>query len=171
MNWRNTRKIASANRRLTGFDQAKPSGVDGKKPELRKYSSVEEELDLLWKDLKKLQCEGVENSRIVLLSPWPLTDSRCCLFHDVFPKELGILKPVRPWTAKKYEYRFSTVNTFKGLEADVVMLLDVDGFEDEEHRKRNYVAISRARTDVYIYYSEAADQERDNMALASADDD
>lgn len=169
LNCRNTRRIARVNRSLTGYEQAKTNRVEGKKPEWRKYSSIQDELDQLWQDLEELQKEGVENNRIVLLSPWPLKDSRCCLFHDVFPEKLGTLKTVKPWTAKKYEYRFSTINTFKGLEADVVMLLDLDGFEDEENRKQNYVAISRARTDLYIYYSEDASDEKDRMAMGESE--
>ena len=121
------------------------------------------------KDLRYLQDEGVDANRIVLLSPWSNADSKCCLFSGAFPKDLGILKTGKPWTAKKYEYRFSTINTFKGLEADVIMLLDTDGFRDIEKRKQNYVAISRARTDLYIYCSEEAAKEKDDMLLGDAD--
>ena len=165
VNCRNTKNIADTNRALTGYDQAKHARVDGTKVKWRRYKSLGEELEKLLQDLEYLKKEEVDCNRIVLLSPWAATDSRCCLMQGVIPASLGKLKTKKPWSAYKDEIRFSTINTFKGLEADVIMLLDTDAFRDETRRMQNYVAVSRARTDLYIYYSETSAEEKDSMVM------
>ena len=160
VNCRNTQMIAKVNRILTGFEQAKHARIKGTEVKWRKYKTRSDERKLLEKDLQYLADEGVDCNRIVILSPWSISSSSCCLFNGAFP---GELKVHNPWTAKKNEYRFCTINTFKGLEADIIMLIDIESFADEESRKQNYVAISRARTDLYIYYSEASADEKDDV--------
>jgi superfamily I DNA/RNA helicase len=70
------------------------------------------------------------------------------------------------WRASKYDVRFSTISSFKGLEAKIVILADVDGFSDNDIRLLNYVAISRAVSKLFILYNINAESERQQMILS-----
>lgn len=50
--------------------------------------------------------------------------------------------------------RYSTPGRFKGLEADVVLLCDVDGNENACSKRNLYVAVSRARHRLYVFVKE-----------------
>ena len=165
VNCRNTMQICDLNRALTGIEQAKRLKIDGKEVTLREYRSLDDEMEQLISDLEDLKEKGIDNSSIVILSPWKKNDPGCCLSRGMIPGRLGKLKTDKPWSAGKNEYRFCTVNTFKGLEADVIMLLDTDSYFDEKRRMQNYVAISRAKVDLYIYCSEDSKAERTKMML------
>lgn len=67
------------------------------------------------------------------------------------------------WRAKKNEIRFSTVASFKGLDAKIVILSDIDQFSSEEARLLNYVAASRACAKLYILYDSSSETERQQM--------
>ena len=82
-------------------------------------------------------------------------------------KDLGTLKATGPiWKAKKNDVRFSTISGFKGLEAKIIIMIDVDHFSDEEARLLNYVAASRACAMLYVLYDCNAEQERQDMILS-----
>ena len=48
--------------------------------------------------------------------------------------------------------KFSTIRKFKGLESKVVILCDVDDINSEKSRNLNYVAVSRAKTLLYVLH-------------------
>ena len=51
---------------------------------------------------------------------------------------------------------FCTIQAFKGLENSVIILVDIDSISDKQLM---YVALSRARTALYVIESEAARKE------------
>ena len=166
VNCRNTVQISDTNRAMTGLEQAKRLKVEGKDVVFRCYSSKEDELKQLNADLEDLKEKGIENSSIVLLTPCRgKDDPACCFSIGRIPARLGEMTTDRPWYPEKNRYRFCTINTFKGLEADVIMLLDIDSYTDDRSRIQNYVAISRAKVDLYIYCDRASEPERTKMML------
>lgn len=48
---------------------------------------------------------------------------------------------------------YCTIQSYKGLEAKAVFLIDIDGFETVDDRQLNYVGMSRAKILLYMYYS------------------
>ena len=50
--------------------------------------------------------------------------------------------------------KFYTIQGFKGLESKVVILCDVDDTESEYAKTLNYIAISRAKSLLYILQKE-----------------
>ena len=91
------------------------------------------------------------------------------LNNHIPPKKISILSPVRRESSvvsmvEQYEIRdyktysnnrlsFCTIQAFKGLENSVVILTDIDSIED---KKLMYVALSRARSGLYILESSSA---------------
>ena len=59
----------------------------------------------------------------------------------------------------KSSLNFYTIQSYKGLEANIVFLIDVDGFEDQHNRLLNYVAMSRAKLLLYIFYDRNCQEE------------
>jgi DNA helicase IV len=49
--------------------------------------------------------------------------------------------------------RYSTIPSFKGLEAEVVFLIDADTDDSRFNRSTRYVAVSRATHALHIYQS------------------
>lgn len=56
---------------------------------------------------------------------------------------------------------------FKGLEARVILYIDIEGFEEDDERLLNYVAMSRARTLLEVFYKADLEEERQRMMLNS----
>lgn len=54
---------------------------------------------------------------------------------------------------------YYTIQSFKGLESKIVFLVDVKGFGDDENRFLNYVAMSRARILLYIFYDVSCEED------------
>ena len=50
--------------------------------------------------------------------------------------------------------KFSTVQSFKGLESRIVMLAGIEDLGGNYDRLLNYTAISRARVRLYFFYDE-----------------
>ena len=69
------------------------------------------------------------------------------------------------WKARQDELRFSTISAFKGLEARVVILADVDNLTEASRKLLNYVAISRAETLLYVFYSNAVEDDRQSLMV------
>jgi len=167
VNCRNTKQIANANTLITNIPQASKIKASGPNVEYYKYSSLSEEFSLLVKLLVNLKADGIIGQDVVLMSAYSIENPRCCLFQRELPSEVGKIKADGYiWQAKKNELRFSTISGFKGLEAKIVILLDVDAFADEQRRLMNYVAVSRACAALYVFYDASVDDERQLM-LAS----
>jgi DNA polymerase III delta prime subunit len=164
INCRNTRQIVNANILTSNISQTqiyKANGIDVK---YIPYNDLSEEFILVRDNLYKLKNEGINNNEIVLLSEYKVDNPKNCLSKGVFPNVIGKLIPDRYfWLIKKNEICFSTIHSFKGFEAKVIFLLDVDSFKEIEKRLLNYVAISRAQTCLFIFYNKSKENERQEM--------
>ena len=52
--------------------------------------------------------------------------------------------------------KYYTVQSFKGLDEDIIFYIDIDGFSDINNRMLNYVGLSRAKTLLYAFYKKEA---------------
>ena len=150
-NCRNTKAIAAycgrpINKRIKVFERSPV----GKPPEiLPAMSSVNERSDAVRTVVNRFLAEGFHPSRIALLSPWKPTNegSAISLLQriGVYPVRVG-RESLRAWLDGKCIFA-STVKSFKGLEADCVVLVDVpEAREDSSFNFSDlYVAASRAR--------------------------
>lgn len=168
INCRNTRQIAVANQLITNIGQAKIMKAEGLNVEYFQTSSSKNALKSVLKSLRNLRAQGVSLKDIVLLSPYLPTNEKSCLYNSTIPYDIGTLS-INSALENSIDntIRFYTIHSFKGLESRVVLLLDVDDFEDEERRLLNYVGVSRARILLYVFYDEAAEIQRQNMLLKS----
>lgn len=130
-----------------------PGAPRGEEPVLVRWSTHEEERREADRVVARLlNVDRVPLSRVVLIGTRRLENS--CLASGTAPELAGL--PVEPigddgTTPTPGALRYATPHRFKGLEADVVLLLDVDGHEKACSRANLYVAASRARHRLWVF--------------------
>jgi len=149
-NQRNTREIARFVQGLGTLptrDSAR--APEGKPPEIVRYGSSDEEQAEADRIVTHLLHEGLSVDRIAIIGTRRLENSflaasRTLAGHPVQAiNDAG--EPSSPGAL-----RYATPGRFKGLEADVVLLCDVDGEGPRCSNRSLYVAASRARHRLYV---------------------
>lgn len=151
-NIRNTKEIHQYFIDCTGYGKSSDfNKLVGSVPEKAVFSNVIE----LKADLKSLveqlvKTNVVHPSRILLLST---RDKKNSWINDL-PKIAGI--PIKQIDNPNFhlddnQIPFATVQSFKGLEADIVIFLNQDVASSAEGKCLEYVAMSRARFFLYEY--------------------
>jgi hypothetical protein len=152
-NLRNTSSILEWAKMKTGMGlSTKPSIIEGVEPEIFRYSKrqqVKRQLNKLLNNL--VDKEKVNNHSITILCNVPIKNS--VLNEET---EIGRFKIVEtiPGAIEDNQINFSTIQSFKGLESDVVILVNHLNSDNEkisdENLKVQYVAYTRARFYLYI---------------------
>lgn len=149
-NCRNTKNVCNEIVTVTGIsDDVKYSGkTEGPSVNHIIFRNEAEEKDKLINIIVELKKNAVEDGRITILSPRKREHSVVRLLEGI-----QISDYVIPAVEK---ITFSTIQAFKGLENTVIILTDINSFAD---RKLMYVALSRARSGLYILESMEARNE------------
>lgn len=149
-NQRNTRAIARFVALLGGVSfRDSPRTPEGEDPRRIRYSTHAEEREEAEKILTHLFEKGLKPSRIVLIGTRRIENSFLATDRSLAgcPVE-AIADSGEP--SSPSVLRYATPGRFKGLEADVVLLCDVDGGPRCSNRAL-YVAASRARLRLYVF--------------------
>lgn len=162
-NCRNTAQIARRNSMLTNTPAPKYLNVSGPDVKAIEYTSNEELVNTIDKEIASLLAGGTYIKDIVVLSSKKLEKSA---LKDV-KRLAGIdLVEVRSFKGiKKDQVNYLTVQSFKGLESKVIFYVDIDGFESINDRRINYVALSRAQILLYYFYNSKLKNEYDKTML------
>lgn len=164
INCRNTKQIANANILLTNIPEQGKTRVSGPQVEYISYSGQDDARAKISAIIRNLRNSGVVGGDFIILSKYTLLHPKNSIGTIGLDKDLGTIKASgQMWRAKKNEIRFSTVASFKGLDAKIVILSDIDQFSSEEARLLNYVAASRACAKLYILYDSSSEIERQQM--------
>jgi len=149
-NCRNTVYICSEIKTVTGFSDKiiYRGGVSGPPVEYIPYVTIEDEKKKLIEILKKLSNDHVELGRITILSPRKRENSVVDCLEGIRVSDYQI-PSVEALT-------FSTIQGFKGLENTVIILTDIESYQDI---RLIYVAFSRAKSGLYVLESENAAKE------------
>ena len=142
-NCRNSPRIASLTCLLGGLTPnykriLRPD--NGIEPEFLYYSEKEEQEALLCGVLEKLRAQGVDGQEIVILSP--RTDFSSLAAQIRKEPWRSRLSPFGQKSGGRIGY--CSVHSFKGLEAPVVIVTDIEHVKGEVARDLFYVAITRA---------------------------
>ena len=156
INCRNTRTICDEISLVTDFKAPSNvwSKVEGMPVQYLTYKDRTEEKTKLLETIQLLLDSHISPRRISILSP--------------LKRENSIISEIDEYNI--YNYRtygsnklsFSTIKAFKGLENTVVILVDIDTISDKQLM---YVALSRARTALYVIESEEARKEYVNIQM------
>lgn len=168
VNCRNTKQIAIGNWYATNIVQASIMKANGEVVGYHTYKSKDNERKELFRLIRRLLAEGISRKDIVILSPFRLDNENSCLYCAGIPSDIGEIRLNETAILDSDAFiRFYTVKKFKGLEARVIIYIDIEGFTRDEERLINYVAMSRARTLLEIFYEEGLEEDRQKMMLKS----
>ena len=151
-NCRNTRRIAAFASGLIDIDyDLMPGAPNGERVESLRYATPEQMADQVRRQLHRLVAEEkVGAERITVLSTHATGRS-----HLAKRRRLGNFSLVdRPQAPT--DVRFTSLHRFKGLESDVVILVDVDGNPKSCSDRHLYVAATRARALLIVLEEERA---------------
>ncbi len=148
-NCRNTRKIVSyLQEKLPSKMRPFDKSPEGSTVAERSYTSADEACALLKADIEKLLSEDVNPGQIVILSnaeTWSKSD-----FSGLTSVRRHKLEWARKINPRSRSIHISTINQFKGMEADVILLTDIP--KNEEFVQRLYTQVTRAIAHVIVYY-------------------
>ena len=148
-NCRNTFEVARSAYRAAGLQTAPTLGATGPRPVIHRVDSTEDAVELVNKLVATARADhGIPPDEIAVLTLESL---------DASPHWQQAKLGGRPTSAhpERGHVTLSTVRRFKGLEATVVIIVDVDFAKavHDDWRRRLYVACSRARQFVQVVAS------------------
>lgn len=156
-NCRNTEQIARRTAALTIVPPAKYLKVTGPKVVVQRYETEKEFFKLLRREIMSLQSSGVSPKDMVILSKKTKDHS---ILHAVDELcNIRIIERNNIDDVGKPYLNFFTIQSFKGLESNVVFLVDIDGFKSLENRQLNYVAMSRAKIQLQLFFPKTINEE------------
>lgn len=148
VNFRNTRAITEIVRKLGGVDlEPHPRAPDGEPPVVHVddgASKTRMQLDTLVRRL--IEKDALLPDQITILTPHKRENSSLQGMTHVGGEPLSDTPSDR---AGKVLH--ATIGAFKGLEADVIILVDVDPDDPRCDRRARYVAASRARHVLHVW--------------------
>jgi DNA polymerase III delta prime subunit len=164
-NCRNTPRIASYASLLGGLQPAYDNVLradEGPAPRMRYYAAAEEQAGIVEQVLAGLYKEGYAGEDIVLLSPTRERAAALALVNE-------------PWRSRVKAYgdgppkgyvRWTTVQAFKGMEAPVVILTDIDEVQGSRSEALFYTGLTRATDRLLVLADETV--ANDVVALVEA---
>ena len=154
INCRNTKPIREEIETITGVKSSLTSWktVEGPPVEYITYSSPEEQRYKLEKLLKLLLENNISKDEITILSPNRRAISVVSTIYGFNIKDFQV--------SGKNNITFCTIQAYKGLENKVIIITDIDTFQN---KLLMYVALSRARSGLYIMISDNARSEYSNL--------
>lgn len=114
------------------------------------YADRTSQLNMLAEAIKKFKNSGYDDKDIVILS---LVNDDLCIARDL-PKLSYKVSPARQPLPNTI--RYCTVNSFKGLEAKVIIVTDVEAEENEFKRNQLYTSLTRATESVHVLFSDSS---------------
>ena len=157
VNCRNSRRIAEETTVMAGFEKPpfRLAAKLGLPVEHRYWRSATDLICSLAKVLERFVRDQIPAEHVILLCPQRLENSTLAGVSRL--SRFQLVDVSRDMTnAGPNAIRFSTVHSFKGLESEVVIVLDIDSMDEGESQSILYVAMSRARSLLILMINEHA---------------
>ncbi|MFN8244917.1 MAG: NERD domain-containing protein [Ferruginibacter sp.] len=158
INCRNTKQIGEETCLISGFE--KPpfllEHLEGIPVEYIFYSDKAHQQLLLSEQLKKLTESKMSLNELVIISPRKYENS-CCNSFSAFP--IIEIKNDLENSPSQINFGFATIQSYKGMENNYVIITDIDDLSSEKAKSLLYVGMSRARFGLILFISEAVRSE------------
>jgi UvrD-like helicase C-terminal domain/Nuclease-related domain len=129
-------------------------------PEILGYKDTAQQLSLVQGFLDQYQAEGFKSAEIVLLSP----QRYGCLAQSL--ADIPLWKGrIKEYDGDPKDVTFSTIHAFKGLEASVVILTDIDSLNSHKDFDLLYIGMSRALHRLVVLFHEKVAPEIKNSCM------
>lgn len=166
-NCRNTEQIGKKTSSMTLVPPAKRLGTTGPKVVTISYNDRQDFVKRFKKELTSLLAGGTRPGNIVVLSRYNLENSM--LSNERTVCGLTVKQSMDIFDTSAHTLKYYTIQSFKGLESNVVFLIDVDGFLGISDRAMNYIGMSRAKIMLYVFYVADKKDEYVDISMKSFD--
>ena len=155
INCRNTLTIGKELIKITGYsDKSYRLKIEGEPVDYITYVDKDDQRNKLLETISSLRRKGIKSGSILILSPYKRGDS-VVGFTDSDNNIIGNYGE----DPNMYHALFSTIQAYKGLESEVVILVDIENYHN---LNLMYIGISRARSKLFILESKGASRQRKN---------
>lgn len=154
LNCRNTDDIAVNTALLSTIQYERTRDVTGPEVEYRWYRDAADQIREISKCVNRLLSDGIKPSEIAILSRRRREAgvARAGLERVAFPL-VDIGETLTASDARAIPY--STIAGYKGLEADAVLVIDIDDLENPDALRTLYVGASRARSYLAVFIDQS----------------
>ncbi len=167
LNCRNTRKIAEETAIVAGFSTPpfKLGHEVGMPVEHRYWRKPSGLVIALRETVNRLLNDGLRADDVMILSPRRLENSALATIERIC--DAPLVDCSRSLDTLKGCIRYSTIHSFKGLESQVVIVVDIEEVDDERSQSLLYVGMSRARSLLILMIQERARRAIDTRIRAA----
>ena len=148
VNCRNTVQIGTYSSETSGIEMKDFLQENGEEVQKVSYVDDADFKQKIKEILKHLRAEKVDLTDVAFLAPKKYSNSMLSI-AGIAVNELG-----DDYDSKSALPKFATIQGFKGLDAKIVILVDVDNILDRNWSSLMYIAGTRARTLLYVVGSE-----------------
>ena len=153
INCRNTKRVGEETSLISGFE--KPpfllEYLEGLPVAYHFYKDEKHQMQILSEQLKKVSAESLPFNELVILSPKKFENS-CVKSFSEFP--ILEIKTASEVSATQKHFGFATVQSYKGMESNYVVITDIEDLTSEVAKSLLYVGMSRARYGLILLISE-----------------
>jgi len=154
INCRNTRQIGEETSIISGFE--KPpfllEHLEGIPVEYIFYKDEADQKKLLGEQLKKLSESGLPFNELIIVSPRKFENSCSNSFSGFTIREI---KNTNEIAAPQNFFGFATVQSYKGMESNYVVITDIEDLTSEVAKSLLYVGMSRAKYGLILLIAES----------------
>lgn len=154
INCRNTRQIGEETSIISGFE--KPpfllEHLEGIPVEYIFYKDETDQKKLLGEQLKKLSESGLPFNELIIVSPRKFENS-CS--NSISGFTIREIKNTSEIAASQNFFGFATVQSYKGMESNYVMITDIEDLTSEVAKSLLYVGMSRAKYGLILLIAES----------------
>jgi len=153
INCRNTKEIGEETSLISGFE--KPpfllEYLEGLPVAYHFYRDEAHQKQILNEQLKKVSAESLPFNELVILSLKKFENS-CVKSFSEFP--IVEIKTASEFSASQKHFGFATVQSYKGMESNYILITDIEDLSSEVAKSLMYVGMSRARYGLILLISE-----------------
>ena len=151
-NCRNTKHILNEVKESLHLDMGNTNTADGSK--VIKIKNNQEPGMVLQQQIDDLMQKGICASSISILSANEYSKSSVSALSEKNQKKISQLNEfsIKTFPDSNDKISFATISEFKGLENDVIIVIDLEKPKDEMNKTLHYVAMSRARSLLILIY-------------------
>jgi hypothetical protein len=128
---------------------------DQQEPKFRTYTNETDQLECLLETLEELKGHGYKNEDIVILSPLKKRAIALSL-NEVNQWKSSLTDKPNPIVGK---LRHATIHAFKGLEAPVIVITDIEHVSSRQDEMLLYTGLTRSTDKVYAFIKKSAQQD------------
>jgi superfamily I DNA/RNA helicase len=154
INCRNTKQIGEETSLISGFE--KPpfllEHLEGIPVEYIFYNDEAHQKQLLAEQLKKLSASGLPLNELIIVSPKKFENS-CA--DSVSGFTIREIKNANEISATQSFFGFATVQSYKGMECNYILITDIEDLTSEVAKSLLYVGMSRARYGLILLIAES----------------